>query len=402
MSRESRSALDVLFVGALPPHPGGSAISAGQILTGLAGRGHVIRGVAPMTEDAARDGDAFAARHPALRIARFAIPYFNVSPMNPIPEEDWSREEREVERLLTGLLRERRPDLLFVGREIYAACAATIAARWNLPFALRLPGGTTFGLLQGAYSPARTARLLAGYRAASLVISPGRHLAELVRARGVDRVTVVPSAVDIDEFAPRPRNAALLEALGIPPDAVVVAHFSNLKPIKRPMDLIESAPAALRRDGRLVYLIVGNGPLREAMEAACRAGGVRDRFRFAGWVDHAEIPAYLNLADIVVMPSEWEALARLYVETQACGRTLVASDIRAAREVVTDGETGVLFPVGDVAALTDTLVALAGAPDRRATIGRQARARIRPHSLDGAVDAYEELLHRAATDVRSR
>ena len=110
MSRESRSALDVLFVGALPPHPGGSAISAGQILTGLAGRGHVIRGVAPMTEDAARDGDAFAARHPALRIARFAIPYFNVSPMNPIPEEDWSREEREVERLLTGLLRERRPD----------------------------------------------------------------------------------------------------------------------------------------------------------------------------------------------------------------------------------------------------------------------------------------------------
>ena len=119
---------------------------------------------------------------------------------------------------------------------------------------------------------------------------------------------------------------------------------------------------------------------------------MQTHFRFVGWVDHAEIPGYLNLADIVVMPSEWEALARLYVETQACGRALVASDIRAAREVIVDGETGVLFRMGDVADLTEKILALAGAPERRAALGRQARARIRPHSLDGAVDTYERVL----------
>jgi glycosyltransferase involved in cell wall biosynthesis len=384
--------LDLLFVGLLPPHPGGAAISAGQIVTGLARRGHAVRAVAPITEDAARDGDPFAARQPALEITRFTVPYFYVSPQTPAPEEYWRRDESEVQRLLPILLRARCPDLIFVGRETYAACVAPIAARWQLPFVLRLPGGTSLGLLQGWYPPALASRLLGAYGMAAAVISPGRHLADLVCERGVDRVRVIPTAVDIEQFAPRPKDPALLQALEIPSDAVVVTHVSNLKPVKRPMDLIESAPAAMRRDGRLVYLIVGDGPLRGRMESACRDAGIEHRFRFVGWVDHAEIPAYLSLADMVVMPSEWEALARAYVETQACGRVLVASDIRAAREVILDGETGVLFRPGDIADLTDKILDLAATPDRRAAIGRQARARIRPHSLDGAVEAYERLM----------
>jgi glycosyltransferase involved in cell wall biosynthesis len=384
--------LDLLFVGLLPPHPGGAAISAGQIMTGLARRGHVVRAVAPITEDAARAGDPFAARHPAIEITRFTVPYFYVSPQTPAPEEYWRRDESEVERLLPILLRARHPDLIFVGRETYAACVAPIAARWRLPFVLRLPGGTSLGLLQGWYPPALASRLLGAYGMAAAVISPGRHLADLVRARGVDRVTVIPTAVDLEQFAPRPKAPALLQALEISPDAVVVAHVSNLKPVKRPMDLVKSAPAAIRRDGRLVYLIVGDGPLRGPMESGCRDAGIQHRFRFAGWVDHAEVPAYFNLADMVVMPSEWEALARAYVETQACGRALVSSDIQAAREVIVDGETGVLFRPGDVADLTDKVLWLAGAPDRRAAIGRQARAAVRSHALDGAVQAYERLL----------
>ena len=96
--------LDLLYVGLLPPHPGGSAISAGQILTGLARRGHTVRAVAPITTDAARDGDAFAARRPELEITRFTVPYFYVSPQIPAPDDYWRREEGEVGRLLPTLL----------------------------------------------------------------------------------------------------------------------------------------------------------------------------------------------------------------------------------------------------------------------------------------------------------
>ena len=96
------------------------------------------------------------------------------------------------------------------------------------------------------------------------------------------------------------------------------------------------------------------------------------------------------------MPSEFEGLARAYVEAQACGRALVASDIPAAREVIVDGETGLLFPAGDVAALTAATLRLAAAPEMRAAIGRRARARAACHALGTAVDAYERLLQEVA------
>ncbi len=92
----------------------------------------------------------------------------------------------------------------------------------------------------------------------------------------------------------------------------MIAHVSNLKPVKRPLDLVRSAVETTRRDARLMYLIIGDGPLRKRMEEACRQAGVRDRFWFAGWIDYAAMPGYLSVADLVVMPSESEGLARAY------------------------------------------------------------------------------------------
>jgi glycosyltransferase involved in cell wall biosynthesis len=80
------------------------------------------------------------------------------------------------------------------------------------------------------------------------------------------------------------------------------------------------------------------------------------------------------------------------VETQACGRALLASNIPAAREVIADGETGLLFHPGDVADLTAKTLRLAAAPDLRAAMGRTARARVGRHGLDRAVEAYEGVL----------
>src|SRR5262245_57958895 len=100
------------------------------------------------------------------------------------------------------------------------------------------------------------------------------------------------------------------------------------------------------------------------------------------------MPTYLAVADLVVMPSASEALARVYVETLASGRVLVASNIPAEREVVVDGETGLLFPCGDVAALTETILGIASDPLRRQRIGQRARQFARRHDLVPAIDAY--------------
>ena len=100
----------------------------------------------------------------------------------------------------------------------------------------------------------------------------------------------------------------------------------------------------------------------------------------------------------MVLPSFGEGLARVYLETQACGRVLVASDTGPAREVVDDGATGLLFPVGDVDALAERCLRAAQDSGLRARIGSAARERVRRHEIGAAVTRYEAAL---ATVVRA-
>lgn len=137
---------------------------------------------------------------------------------------------------------------------------------------------------------------------------------------------------------------------------------------------------------------MGDGPLRGAIDETCRQKQISERFRLVGWVYYNRMPGYINLADIVVMPSEAEGLSRVYLETQACARLLLASDIPPAREVVEDGETGFLFRKGDINDLTAKTLLAAAEPELRAEIGRKARERVRAHDLKDAVTAYAHTL----------
>jgi glycosyltransferase involved in cell wall biosynthesis len=193
-----------------------------------------------------------------------------------------------------------------------------------------------------------------------------------------------------------------MRELRIADDDVVVSQVGNLKAIKRPLDLVESAARALPRNPRLLYLIVGDGILRREVEAACTRLGVTDRFRITGWVPYEQVPPYMSLADLVVVASEGEGLARVYLEAQACGKVLIASDIAAAREVVETGATGFLFRKADPLDLAEKTLLAAADPALRAAIGRRAHARVQIHDLDKAVAAYialmREILARGATE----
>jgi glycosyltransferase involved in cell wall biosynthesis len=134
------------------------------------------------------------------------------------------------------------------------------------------------------------------------------------------------------------------------------------------------------------------------MEMAVAERGIGGRFRFAGWLDHAAIPRYLSLADVVVMASEFEGRSLVSLETQACGRVLLASDIPSAREVVVDGKTGLLFRTGDVAHLAARLLDILGDARLRETIVRQARRAAERYALEDVVAAYEALFR----DIISR
>ena len=386
--------LDIIYVGTLPPQPGGAAVVGAQLLEQLGARGHRVRALAPIGPATYPERAAFSARFSGVRVTWFPVPRLEDAPNVP-PDDDFARAERaHLTTALPRMIREARPDVVVIGRESFARHVPAIARAHRVPSLMLVHGDPSRSLIQGTYPAPHAARLLARYRQVDRIATPGRHMASGLRRIGLRRVTVIPNGIDLDRFAPRARDPALLSELEIPDHHRVILHASKLEPGKRAQDIVDSAEQVLARHDDLIYVIAGHGPCREPLEEACRQKGLIERFRFVGWVDHRQMPRYVNLADAVLMPSEAETQALVYLETQACARLLVASDIPAAREVVTDGETGLLFRTGDIDDLVATTLHALANPRLRARIGRAARGRVARHGLHAMTATYEGLLRR--------
>ena len=149
--------------------------------------------------------------------------------------------------------------------------------------------------------------------------------------------------------------------------------------------------------------MIGDGPCRRGLEEACRRHGVEDVFRFTGWVDPAEIADYYRSADMVVMPSETEGLALVYLETMASGGVLIASDIPAAREVVRHGETGLLHAPGETDQLAERVLEVAADPELRGRIGARARTYVEAHhAAENAIQDFADELDLHSTSQAAR
>lgn len=384
--------LDVLYVGMLPPHPGGSGISWSQVLRGLTQSGHTLRTLAPITRAALDAGDDFALAHPELDVTRFLVPHFYTGPNVPATAEYRALERVQIEERMTAAIARRRPDVVISGRETFGLHVPELARRHALPCLQGIRGNTAIAMANGSYPSDLAGELLAEFRKATVLVSVAKHMSEGLERLGLGGVRVIQNSVDLTQFSGRDPDPALRRELGIAENDVVAVHASNLKAAKRPLDLVASAVGALRSDPRLLYIVVGDGAHRGDMETAARESGVAGRFRFVGWVEYARMPAFLGIADLVVSTSQTEGLSRVYLETQASGRPLLASDIPAAREVVVDGETGCLYRVGDVDDLTTQTLCLARSRTLRERIGRNARERVRAHSLPEVVAAYAVIL----------
>ena len=383
----------MFYVGTLPPHPGGTAISAAQLLIALARRGYVLRALAPTTLAARPAAARFDAQHHALHIERYVVRRFDTGEPETAARAHAAAEGVVLDRCIPRLIKAHRPEVVLIGRESFGWHVPPLARRLGVPAVLLLRGGApTARLLTGQAPPGQIAETVRRFGLAQRVVAVSRHIADGFGRLGLAGVEVVPNWVDVTRFTPGPAEPSLRARLAIPKAAIVVAYIANLKARKRPLDVVASAALAAPRDGRLVYVVVGDGPLRRAMIARCAAEGLAARFRFVGWTDYETMPDMYRVADLVVLPSAAEGLARVYLETQAAGRVLIASDIPPAREVVEPGVTGLLFPVGDVAALAAQTLRAAREPALRKRVGAAARRRVRAWTLDAATRTYSAIL----------
>ena len=330
------------------------------------------------------------------------MPFLDHSPDIPRAADYRDLERTQILQIGARLIRRRRPDVAIAGRESFVWYVPEVARKHGIPVVAYAHGSTTHGMVNGTYTKEFTEGLVERFRRADLVVTPARHMAESLRRLGIEDVRVVRNPVDPVLFRPSGRDQELANFLGIRRDDIVVAHLSNMIPVKRTLDIVAAAVSALERDPRLLFLLVGEGPLRAEAEAACIEARISERFRFVDWVDHAHVPRYLSVADMVVQPSEAEGQALVYLEAQASGRTLVASDIPAAREVVVDGQTGLLFPAGDTRSLARTLVRAAADPALRAAVAKAAGESVRAHALPRVVDEHERLFDETASSAGDR
>jgi glycosyltransferase involved in cell wall biosynthesis len=138
--------------------------------------------------------------------------------------------------------------------------------------------------------------------------------------------------------------------------------------------------------------VVGGGRDADAVAAAVAAPELGGAVALLG--PREDVPAFLAAMDVVVQSSRLEAMAQTTLEAMAARRPIVSTATVGADEAIEDGTSGVLVPVGDVAALAREILALAGDPDRRAALGRAARERIAAHFTDDRMlDRCEAILH---------
>jgi glycosyltransferase involved in cell wall biosynthesis len=292
-----------------------------------------------------------------------------------------------------GAMEEKRhrPDVVFVGREDFLEGVLPWAKARGLPVISRVPSAAE--LIDRVYGAAASRIAFDLVAKADRIIAPAHHIAAGLANHGISNVTTIQNPVDSTRFQQAPVDHELAARLGLKPEHVVVAHASNMKPVKRVCDIASAAAATVIRDPRLIFLIIGDGPDREKLEQAVLDRGLTDHFRFTDWLDHAACGAHLRLANMALMPSATEGLASAYLEAMATGLPLLASDVAGAREVVDDGENGFLFPVGDIAAIADLIVKVAADPALRNRIGTNARAYVEQnHRLEAAGDLLREVV----------
>jgi glycosyltransferase involved in cell wall biosynthesis len=181
----------------------------------------------------------------------------------------------------------------------------------------------------------------------------------------------IPNAVDCSEFSPADAGArATLRArLGLPAARVLCAFVGRLAPQKVPDLLADAWLMHTLPNAHLV--LVGDGPLRAPLER--RLAAHRERVTFVG--ASADVVSYMRAADLLVLPSQAEGMSGVILEAMACGLPVVATDVPGNRELLgEDGMVGMLVPAGEASGLAEAMGCLVGSPERRRTVGGNARA----------------------------
>ncbi|HTL67663.1 MAG TPA: N-acetyl-alpha-D-glucosaminyl L-malate synthase BshA [Lacunisphaera sp.] len=360
------------------PSVGGSGILASELGEELAGRGHEIH---------------FISYEPPFRLPSGPRVFFHPVEVNSYDLFKYPDYTLPLSVKMAEVCRAHALDVLHVHYAVPHATAAFLARsmlheehRLRIITTLHGTDTTLLGRDPG-YGPA-IRHALEQSDAVTTVSEFMRR--ETVRLLGVQRPIEVIHNFFEPHRAPH-AGADVRRELGLVDGEAMLLHLSNLRPLKR-IDLLLDTVARLKPVARF-KLVVLAGADPSALRAAAQARGVADRLVVRERV--TEIEDYLQAADLGLFTSEMESFCLSILELMSLDRPSAAFAVGGIPEVTLDGQTGVLVPFGDTAALAEAVRSLLADPARRATLGAAGRKRAREHfSAAAIVPKYEALYRR--------
>lgn len=206
-----------------------------------------------------------------------------------------------------------------------------------------------------------------------------------LRARNV---VTVRNGIDTGRFAQALEPAQARSRLGLDGAGPVVGTVARLVDIKDHPTLLAAFRQLVEEFPRAVLLMVGDGPLRHALEAQAKTLGIAEQVRFLG--RRTDIPEILPALDVFVLSSLSEGLPLTVLEAMAAGVPVVATDVGALREAVQEGRTGLLVPMRSPERLAAAICSLLRDVSRRHAMGLEARRLARASfDLSDMVYGYE-------------
>ena len=181
------------------------------------------------------------------------------------------------------------------------------------------------------------------------------------------RLVVIPNGRDAKHFRPQAKR----ETASHPAQSVTLLFAGHLNAGKRPDRFVELVQTLRRQGLSVTGKILGDGPLRAALDGPAAAAGIE----LLGWRD--DVVAHYQQADILVFPSapDGEGMPGVLIEAGLCGLPVVATNVPGVSSVVEHGQTGLIVPVDDAAELLRATAELVRQPEARSTMGSAARAR---------------------------
>lgn len=192
-----------------------------------------------------------------------------------------------------------------------------------------------------------------------------------------EKVVSIPLGLDLKPFVTADVNPQQLRReLNLPPETLLVGIVARLVPIKNHLCFLKAVEIIAHRLDNVRFLIIGDGELRGSLERKTRELNLESRVIFMGF-QHSLTKIYAGL-DVITLSSFNEGLPVALIEAMAAGTPVVSTDVGGVRDLILDGDNGLLVPSNDHRALADAIHYLLTKPERRKMMGEAGRRKAYP------------------------